>query len=508
MNTLPSTVQTLIIGSGFAGLGAAIRLDQSGLGDFLVVEKAASVGGTWRDNTYPGAACDVPSQLYSFSFALNPQWSSYYSPQPEIRSYIERVAQESGVLDRFAFNTAVEDATWDNATQEWVVATSAGTVRARFLISGSGGLSEPKLPEIDGIEDFAGQMFHSAQWDHDADLAGKRVAVIGTGASAIQIVPELQTVVGHLDVHQRTAPWIIPRNEHRYSKVEQLAMAKVPGLQRAYRGAIYANLESRVPVFTRVPVLFKAMELMAKRHIAKGISDPELRAKVTPDFLMGCKRILISNRYYPALAADNVDLLTDGIARITATGIETKSGELREVDAIIVCTGFHTTDQPIAHHINGRDGMNLGQLWSDKGQAAYKGTTVHGFPNFFQIVGPNTGLGHSSMVYMIESQVEYVVDALRTITAEGTDQKVALEPAIDVQQAWNDGLQRRMKPTVWTTGGCASWYLDQNGNNTTLWPRNTFTFRSLLASFDRAAYDVVPASQPAPKTPKTKKVSA
>jgi cation diffusion facilitator CzcD-associated flavoprotein CzcO len=484
---LPTAVTHLVVGAGFAGLGTAIRLDAAGETDFLVIEKDGGVGGTWRANTYPGAACDVPSQLYSFSFAPNPDWSRSFSPQPEIHAYLERVARESGVLDRFAFDTTLEEARYDEQAQRWVVRTDRGEVTATTLITGSGGLSEPRLPDIDGIDAFQGELFHSARWDHDVDLAGKRVAVIGTGASSIQLVPEVARVAAHVDVHQRTAPWVIPRNDRPYTRVERFLFRHVPAVQKVYRTATYWARESYVPAFTWRPRLAEPARRAALLNIARGIPDPALRAKVTPDYAIGCKRILISNDYYPALAQDHVEVVTDRIAKITGDAVVTADGVERPVDVIIVATGFHTTEQPIAERIHGRGGTSLAQVWADGGMASYKGTTVHGFPNLFQLVGANTGLGHSSMVFIIESQIAYVLDAIATMRVH---RYAAVEPRRDAQDAWNRDLHRRMARTVWSTGGCASWYLDAHGRNTTLWPRATFTFRSLLSRFDVDAYDV------------------
>lgn len=492
-----SNVDHLIVGAGFAGLAAAIKLDEAGERDFVVIEKDSDVGGTWHINTYPGAECDVPSQLYSYSFALNPEWSKVYSPQQEIWAYTRKVAEESGTLDRFVFDTAVVDARWDEGEQRWIVRTEgpAGPQEyaARTVISGSGGLSEPRLPEIEGIDSFQGEIFHSARWDHDVDLTGKRVAVIGTGASAIQLVPELQQVVGHMDVYQRTPNWVIPRNERSFTGLEKAVFAKVPGVQRALRSLVYGTLEARVPAFAKFPQAMRAVELQGKRNIAKGISDPELRKQVTPDYRAGCKRILISNKWYPALDADNVDLVTDPIQKITGDAIVTADGTERPIDVLVVATGFYVTEPPIAQHITGREGRTLADVWDDGGMAAYKGTTIHGFPNLFQIVGPNTALGHSSMIFIIESQVRYVVEAAKAMRSEGL---AVVEPTQAAQDAWTAEIRRRMKPTVWQTGGCASWYLDKFGNNTTLWPGQTFTFRQHLRSFDIDKYDVQPALPP------------
>jgi cation diffusion facilitator CzcD-associated flavoprotein CzcO len=478
-------VDHVVIGAGFAGLCAAIKLQEDGERDFVVIERGPDVGGTWRDNTYPGAACDVPSQLYSFSFARNPDWSSSYSPQPEIQAYIQKVAQRSGTLDRFVFDTTVEDAEWDDTEQRWTVRTSGGTWSARTLIVGAGGLSEPKVPDIEGIDTFQGELFHSARWDHSVDLTGKRVAVIGTGASAIQIVPELQQVVGSLDVYQRTAPWVIPRHDRTYGPLERKALKYVPGLQRLYRTGVYWSKEVTVPAFTLWPKISAPAQKQALLNIKKGIEDPELREKVTPHFAFGCKRVLISNDYYPALAADNVDLVTDPIAKVTGSAVVTADGTEREIDVLVVATGFYTTELPIAEHVVGKHGLSLADQWRDSGMTAYKGTTVPNFPNLFMIVGPNTGLGHSSMVLMIESQVAYIRDALRTMRTGGYD-------VVEVDQAttdrYNAALQGRMRRTVWSTGGCDSWYLDAHGKNTTLWPRSTLDFRRRLASFDPGAY--------------------
>jgi cyclohexanone monooxygenase len=491
---LPQRVEHLIVGSGFAGLCAAIKLTEDGETDFVVIEKADDVGGTWRDNTYPGACCDVPSQLYSFSFAPNPEWSSSYSPQPEIQAYLQTIADEYAVRDRIVFGTELERATWDDEAQVWRCRTTSGEVVARTLITGTGGLSEPRLPGIEGIESFTGRLFHSARWDHAADLAGKRVAVIGTGASAIQIVPEVQQVAGHLDVNQRTAPWVIPRNDRRYSRLERVALRRIPALGRLYRTGIYWAHEGYVPAFTWQPRLGAPAQKAATLNIHKGIQDPELRARVTPTFLLGCKRVLRSNTYYPALAADNVDLVTDPITRITPTAIVTSDDVEHPVDVIVVATGFWTTELPIAERVVGRDGRTLAEEWTAGGMSAYKGTTVHGFPNLFMMTGPNTGQGHTSVVFTIESQVAYLRDALRTMREQGY---AAVEPRADAQHRWNANVQRRMRHTVWSTGGCSSWYLDTHGRNTVLWPKSTLTFRRKLARFDLDAYDVQVA-QPTP----------
>jgi cation diffusion facilitator CzcD-associated flavoprotein CzcO len=484
-------VDHLIIGAGFAGLCAAIKLEEDGESDFVVLEKSSDVGGTWRDNTYPGATCDVPSQLYSYSFAPY-DWSQSYSQQQEIQDYIKKIADRSGTLDRFVFDTPAENAAWDDESQRWTVQTPNGTWVGRTLIVGAGGLSAPRLPDIEGIDTFQGEIFHSARWNHDVDLAGKRVAVIGTGASAIQIVPEVQKVAEHLDVYQRTAPWIIPRNDRDYGQLERAALRRVPGLRRLYRTGLYWAHESYVPAFTLQPKLAAPARKAALLNINKGIKDPALRERVTPHFALGCKRVLRSNDYYPALDADNTELVTDRIAKVTGSAVVTEDGVEREIDVLVVATGFYTTELPITEIIKGRSGHSLADQWRETGMAAYKGTTVPGFPNLFMLVGPNTGQGHTSMIFIIESQVAYLRDAIRTMRRESL---AALEPTDQATSSFNRSLQKRMARTVWTTGGCNSWYLDSHGRNTTLWPRSTVDFRRRLASFDAEAYDARPAAR-------------
>ena len=482
---LPERVAVLIVGAGFGGLAAAIKLAASGERDFLCIDRGAEVGGTWRDNTYPGAACDIPSQLYSLSFALNPHWSRSFSTQPEIQEYLRTVARSSGLLDRFRFGVEFEGASWDCDAELWRVETSAGPVTARLLVSAAGALSTPKLPDLAGLASFTGTVFHSAEWDHRQDLTGKRVAVIGTGASAIQIVPAIADRVVRLQVYQRTAPWVLPRHDRAYRPWEKWAMRRVPGYQRLIRALIYLAREATVPMFIAAPWIGSLVSRSATANIDRAISDPELRAKVQPHFALGCKRVLISSDWYPALTRPHVELITEPISHLTPNAIVTADATAREVDVLIVATGFHATEQPIADLIKGRDGQTLGQAWSERGVQGYKGATVHGFPNLFLVIGPNTGLGHSSMVFMIESQVAYLVDAWRQMRRL---RLATVEPTATAEDAWNADLQRRMRRTVWSTGGCRSWYLDAHGRNVALWPRPTYTFRRLTASFDLAAY--------------------
>lgn len=482
---LPDHVEVFIVGAGFGGLASAIKLSEAGVDDFLAIDRGSEVGGTWRDNSYPGAACDVPSHLYSLSFAPNPDWSRSFSGQPEIQAYLRSVAESSGVLDRFRFGVTLLDARWDDASARWHVHTSAGDLTANVLVGASGGLSDAKLPDIEGLGDFTGELFHSSNWNHDVDLRGKRVAVIGTGASAIQIVPELAGVAERVDVYQRTAPWVLPRRDRAITRLEKRLFRLAPVLQRLARAGIYWGREATVPMFTLQPAIGRAAQRAAVHNIHRAIKDPDLRRAVTPHFALGCKRVLLSNDWYPALARPDVDLITTGIGRITANGIVTADGQEREVDAIVVATGFQPTDLPIAKHIAGADGRTLAEHWSTRGMQAYKGTTVAGFPNLFFVAGPNSGLGHTSMVFMIESHVAYLVDAIRTMRSFGL---ATVDVRQEAQDRFNTALQRRMKHTVWNTGGCSSWYLDAHGRNVTLWPRSTVNFRRMTQRFDFAAY--------------------
>lgn len=490
-------VEVAIVGAGFSGLGAAIKMSQNGFTDYVILDRGADFGGTWRDNTYPGAACDVASNLYSYSFAPNPEWSRSYSHQPEIHRYINDVADRFGVRDKARFGVEVTSAVWNETEQRWLIDTvpagtdpatsEATTYRAQHLVGAVGPLCEPNLPDIDGIDSFGGTIMHSARWDDDVDLAGKRVAVIGTGASAIQIVPEVAKRVAHLDVYQRTAPWIVPRTERPYTPVEHWLFKHAPIVQSASRAGVYAFNEFIAFGLTYSRTALKPVELVARANIARGIRDRKLREKVTPRFQVGCKRILRSNAWYPALDRSNVDLVTDPIARVTPSGIVTADGTEREIDVLIVATGFHVTDSPVFDRIVGVGGHSLAQAWETNGMQGYKGSFVHGFPNMMLMVGPSTGLGHTSMVYMIESQLNYLVDYLKTVRAESITRADVSEEA---QRRYNTGIQHALRDSVWVNGGCASWYADANGNITTLWPGFTFNFRKETRTFDVAAYDV------------------
>jgi cation diffusion facilitator CzcD-associated flavoprotein CzcO len=477
-------VELAIVGTGFSGLGMAIRAMQAGFDDLVVLERAGDVGGTWRDNTYPGAACDVPSHLYSYSFAPNPSWSRSFSDQQEIWAYLRSCAHRYGVWPYIRFGRDVRGARWEEHAQRWRVITSNGEWSARYLVAGMGPLSEPSVPELPGLATFDGALWHSARWDHEFDLKRKRVAVIGTGASAIQFVPQIQPDAARLHLFQRTAPWVMPRRDRGIRSMEQAVFQAVPAAQQAARGGIFWGREALLVMFRGDGSRVKAAQHLARRHLEHQVPDAGLRGKLTPSYAMGCKRILLSDDYYPAVAQPNVELVTDRILEVRPGGITTADRVDRDVDAIIFGTGFHATEPPAADAVWGRNGVLLKDAWAG-GMEAYKGTTVAGYPNLFFLVGPNTGLGHNSMVYIIESQLAYVVDTLKHLRARGA---TVAEVRPEAQQQWNDQVQAGLANTVWSRGGCVSWYLDAGGRNSTLWPGFCWQFRRAVRRFDPDAY--------------------
>jgi cation diffusion facilitator CzcD-associated flavoprotein CzcO len=484
--------RTVIVGAGFSGIGMAVRLLRDGERDFVLLERAGELGGTWRDNTYPGCRCDVPSHLYSFSFAPNPNWSSTFSSQPEILDYLRDVARRFGVIEHVRFDCELQGAEWDEERSGWRLHTSQGPMTADVLVCGQGPLSEPKFPEIPGIERFEGSMFHSAQWDHDHDLRGERVAVLGTGASAIQLVPKIQPEVAQLHVYQRTPPWVVPHPNRPMRRFERALYRRLPVAQLAMRGAIYLARESFLLQF-RNRRMRKLATRLATRQLRRQVPDPELRERLTPRYEIGCKRILPTDDWYPTLLQSNVEVVTDGIREIRDRSTVSADGTEREIDTIILATGFHVTDMPIARLLQGREGRTLAEVW-DGSPRAYKGAAVAGFPNLFFLVGPNTGLGHSSIVFMLESQIAYVGDALRTMRRRGA---WTVEVREEAQASYNRELDVLTRGTVWVTGGCASYYIDRNGHNSTLWPYFTWAFRRRTRQFDEVAY-ALGASAPAP----------
>ncbi|MGP2440938.1 flavin-containing monooxygenase [Streptomyces sp. JW3] len=493
-------VRVAVVGSGFGGLGAAVRLRREGITDFVVLERAASVGGTWRDNSYPGCACDVPSHLYSFSFAPNPEWPRTFSGQPHIRAYLEHVTDTFGLRPHLRFDSEVRRMTWDAEQFRWEIETASGRLTADVVVSATGPLSDPKIPDIPGLDSFPGKVFHSARWDHDHDLTGKRVAMIGTGASAIQIVPAVQPKAGRLTLFQRTPAWVMPRMDRAISGPERLLHRTLPATTRLRRGVLWGIRELQVQAFTKHPEELGFVEQIAKRNMARAVKDPALRAKLTPDYRIGCKRILLSSEYYPALAKPNVEVVASGLSEVRGSTLVAADGTETEADVIVFGTGFHVTDMPIAERVVGADGHTLAESWKG-GMEALRGATAAGFPNFMTVIGPNTGLGNSSMILMIESQLNYLADYLRQLRVLGG--RVALDARPGAVDAWNHRVQERMKRTVWNTGGCTSWYLDASGRNTTIWPGTTAEFRRATRRVDLAEYEVLrPLARQAPAEPR------
>lgn len=475
--------ETIIIGSGFSGLGMAIQLKQAGRHSFIVLEKADDIGGTWRDNTYPGCACDVPSHMYSFSFERKPDWSRMYSTQPEILAYLKHCVRKHDLGPHIRLRAEMRDAVFDEARNIWNVSMTDGrSLTTRFLVSALGALSRPAYPHLPGIERFKGKAFHSAEWDHCYDLAGKRVAVIGTGASAVQFIPQIAPHVSHLAVFQRTPVWVLPKMDRPISPRERALYERVPGAMGAFRNLIYWRQEFTALGFLH-PKLMKRAEELALRHVRRQISDPALREKVTPRYTLGCKRVLISNDYFPALARPNVQLVTDGVAEITERGIIDLSGAQHPVDAIIYGTGFRVTDLLSPVHIIGRNGADLNDAWRN-GPEAFLGLMAAGYPNLFLLLGPNTGLGHNSVVFMAEQQIRH---ALRCMNMVRKQKKTSIEVDAGAQVRFNRDIQRKLQTTVWASG-CKSWYLNENGKNVTLWPGFTFEYWRRMKKIDVRDY--------------------
>ena len=479
----------VIIGAGFSGIGLAVRLQAEGLDDVVILEKEDDLGGTWYVNTYPGCQCDVPSLLYSLSFQPNTEWTRTFAPQPEIEEYLRTVAERTNVKRLIRFNAEVTGARWDAAARRWRVTTAEGEVTADLCVMATGFLSTPSSPSIPGLDHFAGTVFHSARWDHDHDLSGERVAVVGTGASAIQFVPQIASRVAHLTVFQRTPPWVMPRPDRAFTPRERWLFRHSALAMRISRARIYWTRELMVVMFAKQPRLATLASAGARKHLAEQVADAGLRARLTPDYALGCKRVLLSNDYYPALTQPHVELVTDPISEVTADAVVTRDGTEHRVDTIILGTGFAVTEPPMAEHVHGADGRSLAEHWAGS-PSAYLGTTLAGFPNLFVMVGPNTGLGHSSMVFMMECQYNYVVDALKTMAARAVD-SFSVDP--DAVEAFNDEIQAKLARTVWNSG-CSSWYLDGTGRNTTLWPDFTWRYRQRTRRFDAERYSLTRSS--------------
>lgn len=484
-----TTPSIAIIGTGFGGLGLAIRLKKAGLTNLTLFEKAADVGGVWRDNSYPGAACDVPSHLYSFSWEQDRGWANRYGKAEEIYRYLRHCADKYDVRRSIRFNTEIAGADFDETRGVWTLRTTSGEIHeAQVVVSAVGQLNRPAYPKLKGLDTFSGKAFHSARWDHDVDLSGKRVAVIGSGASAIQFVPEIAPKVAHLDLYQRSAPYVLPKPDKQYPFLERTLFKKIPLLQTLDRAWQYGYHEFRQLGFTNHINEMAIVEHLFHKHIRSIVKDNAFRHRLTPDYPIGCKRILISNHWYEALIRPNVEVIGEDIAEVLPKGIKAKGGAVREVDAIIYGTGFTATDFLAPMEIKGLGGSLLKQAWKD-GAEAYLGLTVSGFPNLYMLYGPNTNLGHNSIVYMLESQFNYVVDGVRKLRDGGLRY---LDLRADLLTEFNREVQERMKQTVWAQG-CTSWYQTATGKNTNNWPGFTFEYRERTRKLDPNHYRLVAA---------------
>lgn len=486
--TAPTRVEVAIVGAGFAGIGAAIALQRSGRGDFVLLERAAAVGGTWRDNTYPGVACDVPAHLYGFATHPNPEWSGTFAAGAEIHAYLEGVVESEGLRDRLRLRTPMRSAQWDAGQGVWRIGTGSPhggpgeTVVADVLVLACGRLTEPTIPRIAGLEQFPGPLFHSARWDHSADLDGARVGVVGTGASAVQIVPELARTAAHVTLFQRTAPWIVPRGGDAYSEDDRARFVADPAALEALRADLYAEGEARFASRSGDSAAAAEAEAVARAHLDRHIADPALRAALTPDYAFGCKRVLLSDDFYPAVASPAVSLVPAALTVVEGSTLVAADGSRHEVDALVLATGFASTRQPYADLVVGEQGVSLAAHWS-AGMTSFASTVVAGFPNLFVLNGPNASLGHSSSVLMIEEQAGYIA---RVLDARA-GRVLRVDPA--AERTYTDEIARAAASTRWMTGGCRNWYVDErSGRLTLLWPGTVDAFRARLARADGSEF--------------------
>ncbi len=495
-------LRVVVVGAGFSGLSMAWRLREQGEEDFVVLERAGSVGGVWRDNTYPGAACDVPSHLYSLSFAQNPEWDRSFSGGGQIKGYLEGVVRERGLGPWLRLGEELLDAIWDDDAGLWRITTTRGRMSADVLVACAGPLTEPVYPDVVGLDRFRGRMLHSSRWDHGHDLSGERVAVIGTGASAAQIVPELQRRVEKLFVFQRTPGWVVPRPEREVSEKEKRLLRKVPALVKLYRLKQFLVRDGlNYRMIRRNPIVRRIFERASRSFLEKQVGDPALRARLAPNYEIGCKRVLISNDFYPALDRPNVELVSSALRQVREGSVVAADGTEHEVDAIVFATGFETTEPPIFSRIRGRGGLSLNEVWSGRPRF-HRATGIAGFPNFFNICSAGTGSGHGSMIWKAESQTAYVMDALRLMRDRGL---LSVEVRADAQDGYMEWVGEDLGRTVWARGGCQSWYLDDGQKPSLMWPRTMWGFRRMLRRFDPEHYYLRPARH-APKAPREEAV--
>lgn len=480
-------VDTIIVGSGFGGLGMGIRLARESERSFLILERADDVGGTWRDNSYPGVACDIPSHLYSFSFRPKTDWGQFYATGAEIQKYLTDSARQEGLLPHLRFATEVLEMRWQPDSTRWYLETTTGRYHCRVLVVAAGRLSEPRIPEIPGLADFAGPVFHSSEWDHSVGLAGRRVGVVGTGASAIQIAPNISGVAESVVLFQRTPAYIVPRADRAYSDVEMRVFARVPGAIERLRSQLFWDAEAGFAKRIGLPTAVAEFRDVALGHLASQVADPALRALLTPDYEIGCKRVALSDEFYPAISSGAVRLEPSALTSLDGDRASAASGAEYELDVLVLATGFHTTRPPFATRVFGRGGLALSERWS-RGMVAHASTTVAGFPNLFVIDGPNASLGHNSAVHMIETQIAFILGALDHLEIVNGE---VLEVSREAEDAWVSEIDRRSAGTVWLTGGCASWYVDDRSDRLTLlWPDFAFAFRDEVGTFDPRGYRV------------------
>lgn len=483
-------VETVIVGAGFGGLGMGIQLRRRGITSFVILERAGDVGGTWRDNVYPGVACDIPSHLYSYSFRPKPDWSHYYAGGAEIREYLRECAREEGLTPHLRLGTEAMDMSWEDDSQRWQVRTNQATYRCEMLIVSAGRLSEPRIPDIPGLESFPGRIFHSSRWDEHAELAGKRIGVVGTGASAVQLVPHLAAVAESLVLFQRSAPYVVPRADRAYSDAEKRAFTVIPGSAARLRSRLFWRAETGFAARANTSEHVDRLHAQAVKHLERQIADPALRAQLTPDYAIGCKRVLLSDDFYPALSRPGVVLEPSPLLRVSGSAAIAANKAEHDIDVLILATGFHSTRPPFAENVFGIDGTRLSERWRD-GMAAHASTAVHGFPNMFIINGPNASLGHNSAVFMIEAQISYILKAMDYRTS--THCRV-INVRLDAEEAYVQDLDQLSASTVWTNGGCESWYLDaESRRQTLLWPGFAYEFRDRLGDFEPTEYECLPA---------------
>lgn len=480
----------VIVGAGFAGIGAAAELKRRGIEDFLILERADDVGGVWRDNTYPGCQCDVPSSLYSFSFLPKPDWSDRFASQPEIQEYLRAAVREVGIESKIQFKRDVAKIQWSVDDQLWTLTLADGESRtARMVIVGSGALNEPSIPKFAGLADFSGEVFHSAQWPADFNPTGKRIAVVGTGASAVQLVPQIAERARQVLVFQRTAPWIVPRGDRTVPTWQHHLNGRVPGAMSLARGFDFLRRELMMNSFARSGPMLSLVERAGRRHIDQQVSDPTLRAMVTPNFRAGCKRILMSDTWYPTLARQNVELITDPISHFTDTAVATAGNEGgHQVDVVVLATGFRVQRRSILARIVGAQGEPMAVAMAKTAPSAYLGSTLPGFPNLVLMTGPNTGLANNSMILMIEAQARYAADMANYLQAQPG---IALDVRPQVMRSFTTELEERLAKSVWVDGGCSSWYRDGSGRVTALWPGTTTEFRRRTRHLRLTDYEVL-----------------